>query len=79
MNKTQISLFVFGLYMVLVVGLGFMFVPMIVLNLFGLSAGDDVWIRFVGSPGVACTSSVPREKFLVLVCPFPRLTMVDSA
>ena len=48
MNKAQISLFVFGLYMIFVVGLGFMLVPMFVLNLVGLSAGDDVWIRFVG-------------------------------
>jgi hypothetical protein len=48
MNKAQISLFVFGLYMIFVVGFGFMFVPMFVLNLFGLSAGDDAWIRFVG-------------------------------
>jgi hypothetical protein len=48
MNKAQISLFVFGLYMIFVVGLGFMLVPMFVLNLFGLSAGDDAWIRMVG-------------------------------
>ncbi len=48
MNKAQISLFFFGLYMMFVVGLGFMFIPMFILDLFGLSAGDDVWIRFVG-------------------------------
>lgn len=48
MNKAQISLFAFGLYMVFAVGLGFMLMPMLILNLFGLSAGDDVWIRFVG-------------------------------
>jgi len=48
MNKAQVSLFVFGLYMIFVVGLGFMLVPMFVLGLFDLSAGDDVWIRFVG-------------------------------
>ena len=48
MNKPQRSLFVFGLYMVFVVGLGFMLIHMLILNLFGLSAGDDVWIRFVG-------------------------------
>jgi len=48
MNKAQLSLFVFGLYMIFVAGLGFMFIPMFILNLFGLSAGDDVWIRFVG-------------------------------
>ena len=48
MNKAQFSLFAFGLYMVFVVGLGFMLIPMFILKLFGLSAGDDVWIRFVG-------------------------------
>ena len=48
MTKSQVSLFVFGLYMVFVVGLGFMTVPMFILNLFGLTAGDDVWIRMVG-------------------------------
>jgi hypothetical protein len=48
MNKPQISIFVFGLYMVFVVGLGFMLMPMFVLKLFGLSAGDDAWIRMVG-------------------------------
>lgn len=48
MNRAQISLFVFGMYMVFVVGLGFMLIPMFILNIFGLSAGDDVWIRFVG-------------------------------
>lgn len=39
---------VFGFYMVFVVGLGFLLIPMIILDLFQLSAGDDVWIRFVG-------------------------------
>ena len=34
--------------MIFVVGLGFMLLPFFILNLFGLSAGDDVWIRFVG-------------------------------
>jgi hypothetical protein len=47
MNKAQLSLFYFGLYMVFVVGLGFMLIAMFILNLFGLSAGDDVWIRVV--------------------------------
>ena len=48
MTKSQFSLFIFGLYMVFVVGMGFMFVPMFILDLFGLTAGDDVWIRMVG-------------------------------
>ena len=48
MSKAGLSLFVFGLYMVLIVGLGFMIAPHLVLSMFGLSAGDDVWIRMVG-------------------------------
>ena len=48
MNGAAISLFVFGLYMIFAVGGGFMFVPSFVLDLFGLSAGDGIWVRFVG-------------------------------
>jgi hypothetical protein len=48
MSKAGLSLFVFGLYMVLIVGLGFMIAPHLILSMFGLSAGDDVWIRMVG-------------------------------
>ncbi|MFM7264172.1 MAG: hypothetical protein ACKOZW_00945 [Cyanobium sp.] len=48
MHKARHSLMAFGLEMIAVVGLGFMIVPMPILHLFGLSAGDDVWIRFVG-------------------------------
>ena len=48
MNKPRFTLLVFGLYMLFVVGGGFLLIPHFVLNLFGLSAGDDIWIRFVG-------------------------------
>jgi hypothetical protein len=48
MNKARFSLLVFGIYLVFLVGFGFMFMPMQILHLFGLTAGDDVWIRFVG-------------------------------
>ncbi|OAI40890.1 hypothetical protein AYO41_01830 [Verrucomicrobia bacterium SCGC AG-212-E04] len=48
MNKAQLSLFVFGLYMVFAVGLALVLIPFPILNLFGLSAGDGLWIRFVG-------------------------------
>ena len=34
--------------MIFVVGAGFLLIPHFVLNLFNLSAGDDIWIRFVG-------------------------------
>ena len=48
MNRSRFSLLVFGLYMVFVAGLGFMLAPFFVVHLFGLTAGDGVWIRFVG-------------------------------
>ena len=48
MSKARFSLFIFGLYMVFIAGGGFMFIPHVVLGIFGLSAGDDIWIRFVG-------------------------------
>lgn len=47
MSKAGLSLFVFGFYLI-IVGLGFMIAPHWNLRLFGLSAGDDVWIRLVG-------------------------------
>jgi hypothetical protein len=34
--------------MIFAPGLGFLLLPMQILHLFGLTAGDDVWIRFVG-------------------------------
>jgi hypothetical protein len=48
MSKAGLSVFVFGLYMVFIVGLGFMIAPHLVLSILGLSAGDDIWIRMVG-------------------------------
>jgi hypothetical protein len=48
MDKAERSLFVFGLYLIIIVGLGFIFVPSFVLDLFTLKAGDDTWTRFVG-------------------------------
>ncbi|MEB3325029.1 MAG: hypothetical protein VKM17_06785 [Cyanobacteriota bacterium] len=48
LNKARLSLLMFGLYMVFAVGIGFMFIPMQILSIFQLAAGDDVWIRFVG-------------------------------
>jgi hypothetical protein len=47
MSKAGLSVFVFGFYRV-IVGFGFMIAPHWSLRLFGLSAGDDVWIRRVG-------------------------------
>jgi hypothetical protein len=48
MTNVEKSLFVFGLYLIFAVGLGFMITPTILLDLFGLKYGDDTWIRFVG-------------------------------
>jgi hypothetical protein len=48
MFKPERSLFVFGLYLIVFVGLGFIFVPSFVLDVFGLKYGDDTWPRFVG-------------------------------
>lgn len=48
MDSAQRSRVFFGLYMDFVVGLGFMLMPMFILGIFGLSAGDAAWIRFVG-------------------------------
>lgn len=48
MKNARLSMWVFGFYMVFVVGLGFMFIPMVILDFFQLPAGDDIWIRFVG-------------------------------
>jgi hypothetical protein len=38
----------YGLYLVSGVALPFLLVPHFTLGIFGLSAGDDMWIRFVG-------------------------------
>jgi len=48
MNSAEKSLFVFGLYLIFAVGLGFMLMPTMMLDMFGLKYGDDTWIRFVG-------------------------------
>jgi hypothetical protein len=48
MDKAERSLFVFGLYLIIIVGLGFIFVPSFVLDHFALKYGDDTWPRFVG-------------------------------
>lgn len=48
MSRARLSVLLFGFYMVFMVGLGSLLFPMIILDFFQLSAGDDVWIRFVG-------------------------------
>ena len=48
MKKTETSLIVFGLYLIIIVGIGFIFIPTFILDLFSFKYGDDTWIRFVG-------------------------------
>ena len=48
MSRAKLSVLVFGLYLTFVVGIGFMIAPHVLLNLVGLSAGDDFWVRFSG-------------------------------
>ena len=47
MSKGAKSLFVFGIYMV-VLGITLLVVPNVLLALFGLPATNEVWIRVVG-------------------------------
>jgi len=48
MNKAAASVKVFGIYLLGLVGPGFMVAPHPLLSTVGLSAGDDLWIRMVG-------------------------------
>lgn len=48
MTRAALSVYMYGLYLVTGVGLPFLLIPHFTLGLFGLSAGDDMWIRFAG-------------------------------
>ena len=49
MNSVTNSLKVFGIYMILVPGLGLMIMPEFILDLFSLSHGGELWLpRMVG-------------------------------
>lgn len=52
MSGSAISLFVFAIYMILG-GLGFAFIPNVSLELFGLPATQEPWVRIVGALMVA--------------------------
>ncbi len=45
----RLSLTVFGFYLIIVAGCGLMFVPNVMLGLFGFPAAQDAWIRMVGA------------------------------
>jgi len=47
MSKSGFSVFVFGLYL-LILGLGLLFFPNSILRFFGLLPTDEVWIRVTG-------------------------------
>lgn len=47
MSKSAKTIYVFFIYMI-ISGLGFVFIPNIVLNLVGLPASSDIWVRAVG-------------------------------
>lgn len=47
MSSAGLSVFVFGIYLVLA-GLGFTFIPDTSLGMFGLPAAQEPWIRVVG-------------------------------
>jgi len=48
MTKTELSVFMFGIYYIFSIGVPFLFFPHYALGLFGLVAGDDAWIRVLG-------------------------------
>jgi hypothetical protein len=52
MKKSSTSLFVFGIYLI-GMGVGFLFTPNMVLNLFGIPATDEVWPHVVGAIALA--------------------------
>jgi len=48
MTKTALSVYMFGLYAIFGIGLPFLLIPHIALGLFGMTAGDDMWVRMLG-------------------------------
>ncbi|WP_299247413.1 hypothetical protein [uncultured Lacinutrix sp.] len=47
MSQSAKSVFIYGIYLVLI-GLMLLFVPNLLLNLFGIEPTNEVWIRFEG-------------------------------
>ena len=47
MTRAALSVYMYGLYLISS-GLPFLLIPHFTLGMFGLSAGDDLWVRFVG-------------------------------
>ena len=61
MNPADISVFVFGIYIIAIVGFGFVFMPNVVLRMFKLPTTNEPWIRGLGFIvallGVHCINS----------------------
>ena len=51
MTRAALSVYIYGLYLVSTITPPFLLFPHFALGLFGLSAGDDMWIRYVGVLG----------------------------
>ena len=48
MNPADISIFVFGIYLIAVVGIGFVAMPNTVLSMFKLPKTNEPWLRILG-------------------------------
>lgn len=48
MSKSALSMYLYGLYGIAGVGIPFIFMPDFALGLFGLAAGEGLWVRMVG-------------------------------
>ena len=48
MTRAALSVYMYGLYLISSVALPFLIIPHFTLGLFGLTAGDELWVRFVG-------------------------------
>ncbi|MGI9384505.1 MAG: hypothetical protein ACR2PO_15235 [Methyloligellaceae bacterium] len=48
MTKSAFSVYLYGLYLITTIGIPFVVMPHFALGLFGMTAGDDMWVRLVG-------------------------------
>ncbi|MEM8743457.1 MAG: hypothetical protein AAGF14_02355 [Pseudomonadota bacterium] len=48
MTRAQLSVYMFGLYLISGICLPLLIIPDFALGMFGISAGDGMWVRYVG-------------------------------
>ena len=48
MTRAQLSVYMFGLYLISGVALPLLIIPDFSLGMFGIGAGDGMWVRFAG-------------------------------